>query len=219
MRTILAIIFMTFSTQVSAFEVKLSQGENEKARGKFLIENLLVGVKALVNSYDFCVVKEELFIYCINEFYTNYKKKCMNFSDNVNGYSEFLNLQKRSNERIVNIIEAIVDNSKSEETAVNIPNLGHIKDLPNDIVVEVPAEIDASGAKGIDLKAYPKTFCSLLSSQVGCIRMTTEAILNKSKNDAYHALLADPVVDNATAAEKLLNTMLELQSDYLAYLN
>ena len=49
--------------------------------------------------------------------------------------------------------------------------------------------------------------------------MTTEAILNKSKNDAYHALLADPVVDNATAAEKLLNTMLELQSDYLAYLN
>ena len=72
----------------------------------------------------------------------------MNFSDNVNGYSEFFNLQKRSNERIVNIIEAIVDNSKSEETAVNIPNLGHIKDLPNDIVVEVPAEIDASGAKG-----------------------------------------------------------------------
>ena len=40
MRTILAIIFMTFATQVSAFEVKLSQGEYEKARGKFLIENL-----------------------------------------------------------------------------------------------------------------------------------------------------------------------------------
>ena len=155
----------------------------------------------------------------INEFYTNYKKKCMNFSDNVSEYSTFFNLQKRSHERIVDIIEAIVDNSKSEETAVNIPNLGHIKDLPNDIVVEVPAQIDASGVKGIDLTAYPKTFCSLLSSQVGCIRMTTEAILNKSKNDAYHALLADPVVDNAKAAEKLLNTMLELQSEYLGYLN
>ena len=49
---------MTFATQMSAFEVKLSQGEYEKARGKFLIENLLVGVKALINSYDFCILKK-----------------------------------------------------------------------------------------------------------------------------------------------------------------
>ena len=71
MRTILAIIFMTFATQMSAFEVKLSQGEYEKARGKFLIENLLVGVKALINSYDFCILKEELFIYGWSDIQTN----------------------------------------------------------------------------------------------------------------------------------------------------
>lgn len=155
----------------------------------------------------------------INEFYTNYRKKCMSFSDIESEYSKFFNLQKRSHERIVAILEAIIDNENSEEAAVNIPNKSHIKDLPSDIVVEVPAKIDASGVKGIDLTRYPRAFCSLLSSQVGCIRMTTEAILNQSKSDAYHALLADPVVDDAKAAEKLLNTMLELQSDYLGYLN
>ena len=63
------------------------------------------------------------------------------------------------------------------------------------------------------------SFCSLLNSQVGCIRMTTEAVLNQSKSDAYFALLADPVVDNARSAEKLLDTIIELQNDYLGYLN
>jgi len=49
--------------------------------------------------------------------------------------------------------------------------------------------------------------------------MTTEAVLNQSKSDAYFALLADPVVDDARSAEKLLDTMIELQNDYLGYLN
>ena len=49
--------------------------------------------------------------------------------------------------------------------------------------------------------------------------MTTEAILKKSKHDAYLALLADPVVDNATNAEKLLNNMIGTQEEFLGYLN
>ena len=92
-------------------------------------------------------------------------------------------------------------------------------DLPEDIVVEVPAKVNSSGVHGIRLNNYPRAFCSLLNSQVGCIRMTTEAVLNQSKSDAYFALLADPVVDDARSAEKLLDTMIELQNDYLGYLN
>ena len=43
--------------------------------------------------------------------------------------------------------------------------------------------------------------------------------LKKSKNSAYLALLADPVVDDAFAAEKLLDRMIDQQKDYLGYLN
>ena len=51
------------------------------------------------------------------------------------------------------------------------------------------------------------------------IELTTEAVLKKSKQSAYLALLADPVVDDAIAAEKLLNKMIETQKDYLGYLD
>ena len=49
--------------------------------------------------------------------------------------------------------------------------------------------------------------------------LTTEAIIKKSKHFAYLALLADPVVDNAIDAEKLLDNIIEKQSEFLGYLN
>ena len=55
-------------------------------------------------------------------------------------------------------------------------------------------------------------------NQVSVIELTTAAILQQSKDIALQALLADPVVDNVGAAEKMLDTILDLQSPYLNYL-
>ena len=44
------------------------------------------------------------------------------------------------------------------------------------------------------------------------------AILKKSKAKALKTLLAGPVVDNAVAAEKMLDNMIEIQKKYLGYL-
>ena len=58
----------------------------------------------------------------------------------------------------------------------------------------------------------------MLNNQVGTIELTTHAVLNKSKHSAYLAMLVDPVVDNPNAAERLLNTIIEVQDEYLGYL-
>ena len=42
------------------------------------------------------------------------------------------------NERIVPIIEAIIEDSNIEEEAVNVPNKNFIEQVPKNIVVEVP---------------------------------------------------------------------------------
>ena len=97
-------------------------------------------------------------------------------------------------------------------------NEGYIKQLPNDIVVEVPAMVNKKGIKGIKLDNYPDNFASILVNQVGTIRLTTTAVLEKSKEAAFHALLADPVVDNFGQAEKLLDTMITFQKEHLGYL-
>jgi len=85
----------------------------------------------------------------------------------------------------------------------------------NKIVVEVPGIVNKEGVCGLKLENYPADFSSLLMNQVGVMRLTAEAILEKSK---AKALLADPVVNNAVQAEKLLGTMIEIQKQHLGYL-
>ena len=155
----------------------------------------------------------------IIDFYDNYKKRCLTFYEDDSSYNQFFDTEESKNqERIVPIIEAILNDSNIEESAVNIPNKNYISQVPNGIVVEVPGILNKEGVSGIELKNYPSTFGTLLNNQTGTIQLTTDAVLNKSKHSAYLAMLADPVVDNAKSAEKLLNAMLEFQNEYLGYL-
>ncbi len=155
----------------------------------------------------------------IIDFYDNYKKRCLSFYEDDSSYNQFFDKEESKNqERIVPIIEAILNDSNIEESAVNVPNKNYISQVPNGIVVEVPGILNKEGVSGIELKNYPSTFGALLNNQTGTIQLTTDAVLNKSKHSAYLAMLADPVVDNAKSAEKLLNAMLEFQNEYLGYL-
>ena len=155
----------------------------------------------------------------IMEFYDNYKKRCLTFYDNESHYSEYFNMSdNKMNERIIPILEAILNDTELEESAVNVPNNNFIDSLPKDIVVEVPGILNKSGVTGMRLENYPSDFASLLNNQVGTIQLTSEAVLKESKHIAYQALLADPVVDNAIKAEQLLNTMIDFQKEYLGYL-
>jgi len=154
----------------------------------------------------------------ILDFYDNYKKRCLTYYDN-DSYHQFFDMNDpEPHERIIPIIENIVTDANALEHAVNIPNDGFIECLPKDIVVEVPAMVNKSGIHGKKLENYPKAFGTLLNSQVGAIQMTTEAVLSKSKQNAFYALLADPVVDNAKSAASLLDTMIDSQKDFLGYL-
>ena len=133
-------------------------------------------------------------------------------------HSYYFDQKRHSKERLVDLMEAVIENRNMEEAAVNILNNGFIKQIPNDIVVEVPAMVNNKGIHGIALENYPDNFASILVNQVGTIRLTTSAVLEKSKDAAFQALLADPVVDDYNSAEKLLDTMLTFQSEHLNYL-
>jgi len=154
----------------------------------------------------------------ILDFYNKYKKKCLTFYDSEDTYGDYFKMDGKMNDRIVPILEGVAADLDYEEPAVNIPNKGFIEYLPDGIVVEVPAFINKNGASGIKLENYPKSFSTLLMNQVSVIELTTAAILQQSKDIALQALLADPVVDNVGAAEKMLDTILDLQSPYLNYL-
>ncbi len=153
----------------------------------------------------------------ILDFYTKYRKHCLTFYESEE-YHDYFNLSRKPKERIVAIIEGIVNNLNYEEAAVNLPNKRYIEHLPENIIVEVPGIVSNNGVSGVRLKSYPADFASLLMNQTSVIRLTAEAVLEKSKSKALKALLADPVVDNVVQAEKLLDKMIEIQKEHLGYL-
>jgi len=128
-------------------------------------------------------------------------------------------IKKTRSERLIRVIEGLVTGDGYEEAALNVPNTGLIPQLPEFMVVEVPAWVGGSGIEGIALPTMPKGFIGLLSNQVGVHDLTAEAILHESKELVLQALLLDPVVDKVDAAEKLIEMMISLQPEFLGYLD
>ena len=143
--------------------------------------------------------------------------------DFYNFYKQYLaqvqpKIELRLAERIVPIIEGIETDSGYVEEAVNIPNRGVIANLPDWIVVEVPATVDRNGVRGIPMGQLPKGFAGLLMNQVAVHDLTAEAVLQKSKSAALQALLVDPIVNQYDGIEEMLNTMITYQERWLGYL-
>ncbi len=120
-------------------------------------------------------------------------------------------------ERMVPIIEGQMTGNQYEEAAVNIPNKGYIRNLPDWIAVEVPATVDGTGVHGISID-LPVGMRALLTNQIGIHDLTAEAVLGKSKDLVIQALLADPVVTSAKGMPELVELMIAEQQPWLNYL-
>jgi alpha-galactosidase len=143
------------------------------------------------------------------DFYTFYKKWTLRGEPKIRAIRS---------ERMVKIVEGMLLDKPYEEAAVNLPNRGFIKQLPDFMVVEVPATIDAKGVAGIRLDAMPQGFAGLLANQVAVHDLTAQAVIDGSKDLVIQALLVDPVVDRIGKADALVRAMVEMQSEHLGYL-
>jgi alpha-galactosidase len=150
----------------------------------------------------------------ILDFYNFYKKWCLEQvpESRIGGTLEI------EYWREIPIIEGILTDSHQEELAVNLPNAGYIDNLPADMVVEVPGVVDRQGIHGVSLGSIPKGFAGLINNQVAVNDLTVEAALQGSRALALQALLVDPVVDDAAAAERALDAVLLYQKEYLGYI-
>ncbi len=113
------------------------------------------------------------------------------------------------------IIVSAVDNRHDLIEAVNIPNHGLIPNLPEWAVVEVPAVVGADGVKGVRVGPLPKGIAALLNTQAHVQDLVVDAAVLGSRELALQALLADPVVQSASAAEKCLDELLAAHAPHL----
>ncbi len=146
----------------------------------------------------------------ILDFYDRYKNYLAHVEPKI---------EMKLRERVVPIIEGIIGDTGYEESAVNIQNNGLIDDLPDWLVVEVPAQVDAAGIHGVKPVQLPKAFLGLLHNQVAVHDMTAEAIISGSRSAVLGALMVDPVVDVHKPLEQMVETLLDLQRDHLSYID
>ena len=155
----------------------------------------------------------------VREFYELYKLFCLGepkrLEDVVEEKLSASSWLIPSEERVIPIIEGILTDSGQYELSVNLPNDGIIENLPQDIVVECPATVDRNGVHGVKLGKMPSGLAALMRTQATVQELAVEAALTGSRQKALEALLADPVVDSFSSAEKMLDEIIQLQGDYL----
>jgi len=91
----------------------------------------------------------------------------------------------------------------------------YIENLPQGTIVEVTAIVDGNGIHPQKVGALPEPFAAMIRTHLAINELITEAYRTRSKKLLLQALLIDPVVNSVSAAEKMLDEMLELQKDYL----
>ncbi len=120
-----------------------------------------------------------------------------------------------SGERGAAAIGGIVHNKKRVLESGIVLNQGVIPNLPAEAAVEVPVMVDAAGIHPISLGPLPTPIAMLVATQVNVQQLAVEAAVRGSKEIAMQALLIDPVVNSASAAEKVLDELWEVNRPYI----
>ena len=96
-----------------------------------------------------------------------------------------------------------------------LPNDGLIENLPAESVVEVPGLIQDGSPCGVPVGAMPEPVAALLRHELAVQDVAVEAALEGSRDLALEALLLDPVVNSARAAESFLDDALRTHRAHL----
>jgi alpha-galactosidase len=97
-----------------------------------------------------------------------------------------------SHEYAAIIIESIVKNIP-QVIYGNVPNRGLIENLPSDGIVEVACLVDRNGLHPTRFGRLPEHLAALCRSNMAFFELAVSAVLEKSRDMAYHALLIDPL--------------------------
>jgi len=120
-----------------------------------------------------------------------------------------------SREAAIPIIESLFLGRTFHAHAVNIRNDGAIPGLENDMIVEVPAVIDRSGIKAVQMDALPEFVTAVLRLHGSINKLLVQAYQEKAKNRLVQALMLDPAVNSYRNLIYMVNEMLEVQKGLL----
>jgi len=120
-----------------------------------------------------------------------------------------------ANEFGIPIAESIFFDIPSTFDALNLPNFGYAKDLPEGMVIEIPAKVDGKGIHPEQSDPLPTAIAAMISTQGAIHKLVLDAYQERSRNKLLQAMLLDPTISNYNNAVALIDEMCERQKDIL----
>ncbi len=111
-------------------------------------------------------------------------------------------------EQLVSIIDALEGNAE-EVFSVNLPNTGQAPGLPEQAVVECPAEISGAGIKPLPAAGLHSFIEASVSKALATVELTVEAALESDKELFLAALVHDGSVRSPEDARSLASELWE----------
>ena len=108
----------------------------------------------------------------------------------------------------IQVLHAL-NNDQPSVHIVNVPNGNTFSSLPPDATVEVPCEISSAGVQPLSTNPLEDSIVGLIRQVKSYERLTIEAALEKSRDKALLALLANPLIPHAQTAHALLQELID----------
>jgi alpha-galactosidase len=124
-------------------------------------------------------------------------------------------LRRAASEGVYEIVSGIAGDLNLFMEAVNIPNRGHIANLPDSVIVEAPGVVSLDGVDGIAVGSLPEPVAELCRREAALVDLVVRAGVEGDRDAALQALLFDPHVDDIALARDILDTYLEAHALWL----
>lgn len=118
-------------------------------------------------------------------------------------------------ERAQHVLAGLWTGDGHVEEAVNVVNNGAIANLPDGVVVEVPAQIVRDRILPMQVGPLPHGIAELCNRQIAIQELVVQAAFYGDRNAALQALALDPVMPDMETARRVLDELLRTHAAYL----
>jgi len=159
--------------------------------------------------------KYNLYLYDWQEAQKSRDRKWQDIKAMAQGTMPVDALKNARSEGAVEIIEGLRGGTDLYRPAVNIPNQGHITNLPEGAIVELPALVGGWGIKGLNAGPLPEAIAELCRREIAVAGLAVDAAATGDRQTALQALLLDPCLNDLDTARSILDAYLAEYANYL----
>ena len=124
-------------------------------------------------------------------------------------------LREADSEGALEVIENIAGAGRHYHQAVNLPNQGHITNLPEGAIIEVPGLTSGAGVQGIALGPLPEPVAELCRRETAVVRLCVDAAIHGDRQAALQCLVLDPIITDLDVARQILDDYLKTYREHL----